>query len=48
MAHIEIKNLSFKYKTSEKNSLSDVSFTINKGDFVVENQVVEKQHCLNV
>ena len=35
MAHIEIKNLSFKYKTSEKNSLSDVSFTINKGDFVV-------------
>ena len=35
MAHIEIKNLSFKYNTSEKNSLSDVSFTINKGDFVV-------------
>ena len=35
MAHIEIKNLSFKYKTSEKNSLSDVSFTINKGEFVV-------------
>lgn len=35
MAHIEIKNLSFKYKMSEKNSLSDVSFTINKGDFVV-------------
>jgi len=31
---IEFKNFSFKYKKSEKNALSGVNLSINKGDFV--------------
>lgn len=33
MAFIEVKNLSYKYPTSEKEVLSNISFSIEKGDF---------------
>ena len=35
MAQIEIKDLSFKYKVSDKQSLKNVSLSIEKGQFIV-------------
>lgn len=35
MAQIEIKDLSFKYKMADVNSLNKVSFTIEQGQFIV-------------
>ncbi|MCI9126021.1 MAG: ATP-binding cassette domain-containing protein [Eubacterium sp.] len=35
MAQIEIKNLSFKYKTSDKETLKKVSLCVEKGQFIV-------------
>ena len=35
MAHIEIENLSFSYPSAGRPSLSDVSLTIRRGEYVV-------------
>ena len=35
MAHFHIQNLSFAYPTGHRNSLNDVSLTIEKGEYVV-------------
>ncbi len=35
MEILNVKNLSFKYPTNEKNTLENVSFTLEKGDFAV-------------
>ncbi len=35
MAHFEIKNLTFSYPSAKKDSLQDVSLTIEKGSYVV-------------
>ena len=35
MAHIEIENLTFSYPSAGRPSLSDVSLTIRRGEYVV-------------
>ncbi len=35
MAHFEIKNLSFSYPNTDKNILSNINLTINKGEYIV-------------
>lgn len=35
MAHIEIENLTFSYPSAGRPSLSDVSMTIRRGEYVV-------------
>ena len=34
MAHFEIKDLTFSYPASEKNSLDEVNLTIEKGEYI--------------
>lgn len=35
MAFLEVKNLSFKYQGSDKNSLNNISFSVEQGEFVL-------------
>ena len=35
MEILSVKNLNFRYPSSNENSLSDVSFNVNAGDFVL-------------
>ena len=35
MEILNVKSLSFKYPLTDKNTLEDVSFTLDKGDFAV-------------
>ena len=35
MAHFQIQNLSFSYPDGRRDSLKDISFSIEKGEYVV-------------
>ena len=50
MAQIEIKNLTFKYAMADSSCLKNVSLNIEMVILLlyVENQAVERRHCLDV